>query len=172
MMIDWQRAITRGAESNPATRYPYPSRASLDAQLSVASSTYGFKVVSVTMLHPLQNAPVIVVQFPTWMSNEGSSFNQSALASILSTLKSETGSQLYEAFFLEALDDSTPFYARYSAGRADMSKSWTSRVLPSGSGCSQFHICSPPTTVIDLPLCGSKDHPSLTNTTAKPCTAS
>jgi hypothetical protein len=49
------------------------------------------------------------------------------LVGVLSALKSESGTQLYEGFFLEVRGwNDVPFHARFSAGRAGASRGWTS----------------------------------------------
>jgi hypothetical protein len=53
------RASARSGDR--ATTFPSPSRTVLMRRLRKAERLYGLRVVSVQMLHPLQNAPSIVI---------------------------------------------------------------------------------------------------------------
>jgi hypothetical protein len=53
------RASAMGGDRS--TKFPSPSRAVLMQRLHTAETLYGFRVISVRMLHPLQSAPVIVI---------------------------------------------------------------------------------------------------------------
>jgi hypothetical protein len=59
----WLKELRAAAASGDrATRFPSPSRRVLLERLRRAETRFGFSVVSVTMLHPLQSAPVVVIR--------------------------------------------------------------------------------------------------------------
>jgi hypothetical protein len=60
---EWLRAINASAASGDRARsFPSPPRRVLLKRLRVAEARFGFDVASVTMLHPLQDAPVVVIR--------------------------------------------------------------------------------------------------------------
>jgi hypothetical protein len=58
--LDAMRASAR--DGDRSAEFPSPSRSVLLQRLGKAKSLYGFRVVSVQMLHPFQSAPVIVIR--------------------------------------------------------------------------------------------------------------
>lgn len=59
---EWAKEMRESATSGDrAAKFPSPSRAILIQRLHRAAVLYGFRVVSVRMLHPLQSAPVVVI---------------------------------------------------------------------------------------------------------------
>jgi hypothetical protein len=59
----WLTAIRASAKrGDRAATFPSPPRTVLMHRLHRAARLYGFRVVSVRMLHPLQSAPVIVIR--------------------------------------------------------------------------------------------------------------
>ena len=163
MLASWQSALERGARTNPTSRYPNPPRKELIARLR-ASVGWGFKLLSIRMRHPLQDAPVVIVKVHPLARNRGNT--DTLLVDLLAALKSSDGKQLYEGFFVEALDNGgTPFYARWLASRAQVSEGWNWR-QPCGAHC--LWLPGYP-WLIDLPLCGGKMHPSKVNSNADPC---
>ena len=60
---EWLKELRASAKrGDRSTKFPSPSRAVLMQRLRKAEKLYGFRVVSVQMLHPLQSAPVIVIR--------------------------------------------------------------------------------------------------------------
>ena len=60
---EWVRAINASALSGDRARsFPSPPRSVLLQRLRTAAARYGFEIRSVTMLHPLQLAPVVVIR--------------------------------------------------------------------------------------------------------------
>jgi len=60
---EWLKEMRASAKSGDrSAKFPSPSRAILMQRLHKAEKLYGFRVVSVQMLHPLQSAPVIVIR--------------------------------------------------------------------------------------------------------------
>ena len=60
---EWLKEMRASAKSGDrSAKFPSPSRAVLMQRLRKAEKLYGFRVVSVQMLHPLQSAPVIVIR--------------------------------------------------------------------------------------------------------------
>jgi hypothetical protein len=62
---DWTRSLTEGATDDPTASFPNPPAEQLQARLAIAAKTYGFRVREVTILHPRQDAPAIVVESDT-----------------------------------------------------------------------------------------------------------
>jgi hypothetical protein len=59
----WWRELRASAKTgDQALDFPSPPRAVLMQRLYRAQQRYGFRIVSVKMLHPLQRAPVIVIR--------------------------------------------------------------------------------------------------------------
>jgi hypothetical protein len=60
---EWLKEMRASAKSGDrSAKFPSPSRAILIQRLHKAEKLYGFRVVSVQMLHPVQSAPVIVIR--------------------------------------------------------------------------------------------------------------
>jgi hypothetical protein len=60
---EWLKEMQASAmNGDRSAKFPSPWRAVLLQRLSKAATLYGFRVVSVQMLHPLQSAPVIVIR--------------------------------------------------------------------------------------------------------------
>lgn len=58
----WHANLSSGALAAPKRRFPNPSRATLNARLSLAARRYHFSVVQVHVFHPRQAAPFVVVE--------------------------------------------------------------------------------------------------------------
>jgi hypothetical protein len=59
---EWVRDMRASAkDGDRSARFPSPSRVVLLRRLRSAAHLYGFRVVSVRLLHPLQSAPVVVI---------------------------------------------------------------------------------------------------------------
>jgi hypothetical protein len=60
---EWLGALRAAAKTGDrAARFPSPSRDVLMQRMRQAQRRYGFEIVTVRMLHPLQRAPVIVIR--------------------------------------------------------------------------------------------------------------
>jgi hypothetical protein len=60
---EWLSELRASAKTGDRSAvFPSPSRAVLMDRLRAARQRYGFEIVSVTMLHPLQAVPVIVIR--------------------------------------------------------------------------------------------------------------
>jgi hypothetical protein len=58
----WRKAVEKRAQAHPRQRFDNPLRSEFRRKLRELARRYGFKVISATMLRPLQDAPVVVVQ--------------------------------------------------------------------------------------------------------------
>jgi hypothetical protein len=101
----WLKEVRASASSGDRSKnFPSPSRAVLMHRLHQAQARYGFKIVSVTMLHPLQRAPVIVIR-----SDRKHAIAKATPAIINAfdprhVTKSNPSGYAYEAYFFEARD--------------------------------------------------------------------
>lgn len=59
---DWTRHLAEGAASDPSASFRNLSPEQLRMRLATAATQYGFSIRSVTILHPKDDAPSIVVQ--------------------------------------------------------------------------------------------------------------
>jgi hypothetical protein len=59
---DWTKSLTEGAAKDPAASFQNLPSGELEARLAAAAKSYGFSVRDLTILHPKQDAPAIVVQ--------------------------------------------------------------------------------------------------------------
>jgi hypothetical protein len=117
---EWLKEVRFAARSGDRARdFPSPSRAVLVNRLERARRLYGFQVVGVTMLRPLQLAPVIVIQ----------SDRKLALARAVPTIiqifnprhvtRRNPSGYAYEAYFLVAQDrHGVPYLATFNFMRA------------------------------------------------------
>jgi hypothetical protein len=117
---EWLRDLYASARNGDrATRFPSPSRRELVGRLRRAAARYGFEILSVRMLHPLQRAPVIVIR----------SSHEHALARAIPAIierfdprhvtKANPSGYAYEGYFLEAIDArGVPFLATFNHWRA------------------------------------------------------
>ena len=62
---DWTRNLAEGAAQDPGLTFANPAPEQLRARLATAARDYGFNVRDVTILHPKQDAPAIIVQSDT-----------------------------------------------------------------------------------------------------------
>ena len=119
--VAWRAEAVRQGIENPKPRFPNPPRAVLMRRVAQVAKDFGLRVVRVTVLHPRQEAPVVVLR----------GRDRSALASetgaILRMLdpKRRTADDRtgwpYEAFLFEAQDErGVPFVVTfdYWRGRA------------------------------------------------------
>ena len=115
----WLKEVRASArDGDGATRFPSPPRAVLMQRLERAARRYRFRIVRVTVLHPLQRVPVIVIR----------SDRKHALAratpKIIETFdprrptRGNPSGYAYEAYFLVAEDTHrTPFLATFNHWR-------------------------------------------------------
>lgn len=114
----WRSQLRAGAMSDRARRFPSPSKAVLLARLGQAQRRYGFDVVKVEILHPLQAAPLVVIR-----ASDRQAIAR-ATPAILRLLdpKRTTGDDrtgwAYEGFLFEAQDrNGVPFLAVFNHWR-------------------------------------------------------
>jgi len=62
MRRQWKAELAAGARHDPRKRFPSPPHRILLERLDRAARIYGFTVLSVSALHPVQAAPLVVVQ--------------------------------------------------------------------------------------------------------------
>jgi hypothetical protein len=112
---EWRANLRTAAAADPKLHFPNPLRATLDARLRIASSRYRFTVVNVTILHPRQAAPFVVVE-----AEDKHALAASAPAILrLIDPKAKTGDDhtgwAYEGFLFEARDShGVPFLATFN----------------------------------------------------------
>jgi hypothetical protein len=121
----WQRELRAAAEANPTATYPTPSAADLLSRLRDTSTRYGFRVVSVRILHAPQGAPRVIVE-----TARPAQFVRSVPA-IMRTLDPHRPSAedwlgwSYEGFFFGAQDrDGRPFLAVFNTMRLHSGGQW------------------------------------------------
>ena len=113
--VNWEAHLKAGARAAPARRFSNPAIATLRARLQRLSRQYHFSIVSVRILRPTQEAPLVIVR----------SDDKAALAAatrlILRVLdpKQRTSDDRngwrYEGFFFEAQDlHGIPFLATFN----------------------------------------------------------
>ncbi|MBA3736657.1 MAG: hypothetical protein H0W90_15950 [Actinobacteria bacterium] len=117
---DWRNELFASAKTGDrATRFPSPSRHVLLQRLHRAEGRYHFNIVSVTMLRPLQLAPVIVIRSGDKRRIAG------ATAAIINAFdprrvtRQNPSGFAYEGYFLEARDlGGMPYLATFNHWRA------------------------------------------------------
>jgi hypothetical protein len=117
---EWLRDTRASARSGDrSAKFPSPSRAVLMQRLRRAEKLYGFRVVSIEMLHPLQSAPVIVIR-----SDSEQSIAR-AIAKIVSLFdprhptSADPSGYAYEGYFLVAeTSGGVPYLATFNHWRA------------------------------------------------------
>jgi hypothetical protein len=103
-IANWRDDLARGVRNDTATRFPNPPTATFRARLRAAAARYGFRVVKVEMLEPLQAAPLVIVQ-PT--SQAALAASTRAILHRLDPPARVTGGRLasqYEGILFEAQD--------------------------------------------------------------------
>jgi hypothetical protein len=115
----WLREVRASAKTGDrSTRFPSPSRSVLMHRLREAQRRYGFEIVNVKMLHPLQAAPVIVIR----------SDNKQAIARATPTIvelfdphhatRQNPSGYAYEGYFFVAQDShGVPYLATFNHWR-------------------------------------------------------
>lgn len=120
----WQRQLRAAATDNPAATYPTPSRSVLLRRLHRTSIRYGFRVVSVRIVHAPQGSPEMIVQ-----AAEPETFARSvpAIMRVLDPRHPAAEDWLgwsYEGFFLGAQDRRRPFLAVFNTMRVHSGGQW------------------------------------------------
>jgi hypothetical protein len=117
---EWLRAVRASArDGDRATIFPSPSRAILFDRLRLAQRRYGFQIVSVRTLHPLQAAPVIVIR-----SNKKRAIARATPAIVerfdpRHVTRGNPSDYAYEAYFFEAQDGhGVPYLVTFNHWRA------------------------------------------------------
>ena len=116
---EWWKEVRRNAAvGDRATRFPSPSRSVLLRRLRRASRLYGFRIVSVTMLHPLQRAPVVVVSSDRKLALARATPKIVGLFDPHQPTRANPAGYAYEAYFFEARDSrGVPYLATFNQWR-------------------------------------------------------
>jgi hypothetical protein len=100
---EWLREVREAARvGDDARSFPSPARAVLLRRLLKAQQPYGFGIVSVRMLRPLQLAPVIVIRSDRKLETARAIRAIVKLFDPRRTTKTNPSGAAYEAYFLEA----------------------------------------------------------------------
>jgi hypothetical protein len=99
-------------------RFPNPPAAVLRARVAQAASRYGFRVVELRLLHPLQTAPLLVVE--TDRDRKEFVADVPKILALVNPNMRRGGKAgpSYEGFFFEALDEDGPFVSTENVYRA------------------------------------------------------
>ena len=113
----WYSNLRLGARVNPGERFSSPSKAVLLRRLRLAAARYHFTIVKVHVAHPLQAAPLVVVE----TANEQALSNSTpAILQLVDPHRAKRGSDdrtghAYEGFLFEARNtDGVPFLATFN----------------------------------------------------------
>ncbi|HEV8686836.1 MAG TPA: hypothetical protein VGQ84_06135 [Gaiellaceae bacterium] len=117
---EWLREVRASArEGDDARSFPSPSRAVLLRRLQKAQRRYGFGIVSVRMLRPLQLAPVIVIRSDRKLETARAIPAIIELFDPRRPTKTNPSGFAYEAYFLEAQTRrGVPYLATFNFWRA------------------------------------------------------
>jgi hypothetical protein len=115
----WLREVRTSAKTgNRATIFPSPGRALLVQRLRRAQRLYGFQIVRVKMLHPLQIVPVIVIRSDRKRAIARATLAIIALFDPRHVTKRNPSGYAYEAYFFEAQDrHGVPYLATFNHWR-------------------------------------------------------
>lgn len=116
---EWLADIRAAAHSGDrSTRFPSPPREVLIKRIDKAAKLYGFRVVSIQMLHSLQDAPVIVISSDRKQSLARSTPKIIDLFDPRHPTRTNPSSYAYEAYFLVAQTTrDVPFLATFNRWR-------------------------------------------------------
>jgi len=116
---EWLKELRLSAKTGDrAAMFPSPSRAVLIERLRQAQRRYGFQIVSVTMLHPLQRAPVIVIRSDRKLAIAHATPAIIKLFDPRHVTKSNPSGYAYEGYFLSAVDKhGVPYLATFNHWR-------------------------------------------------------
>lgn len=117
----WYANLRDGARANPGERFPSPSKTVLLRRLRLAANRYHFTIVNVHVAHPLQAAPLVVVE----TANEQALSNSTpAILQLVNPRRATRGSDdraghAYEGFLFEARNtNGVPFLATFNWWRS------------------------------------------------------
>lgn len=117
----WYSNLRDGARANPGERFPSPAKAVLLRRLRLAASRYHFTIVNVRVAHPLQAAPLVVVETANEQALSGS---LPAILQLVDPRTAKRGSDdraghAYEGFLFEARNtNGVPFLATFNWWRS------------------------------------------------------
>jgi hypothetical protein len=115
----WKEVRASAAHGDRATRFPSPPRTVLLRRLRLAAHLYGFRIVRVTMLHPLQRVPVIVVSSDRKLALARATPRIVELFDPHRATRANPSGYAYEAYFFEARDGrGVPYLATFNHWRA------------------------------------------------------
>jgi hypothetical protein len=117
---EWVSEMWASAKTGDrAARFPSPSRAVLVARLGTASRLYGFHIVSVQMLHPLQLAPVIVIRSDREQAIAWATRKIVTMFNPYHPTSADPAGAAYEGYFFVAEDSrGVPYLAAWNQSRA------------------------------------------------------
>jgi hypothetical protein len=113
---EWLSALRLSAKTGDrAATFPSPSRVVLIERLGQAQRRYGFQIVSVRMLHPLQAAPVIVIRSDKKLAIAHATPAIIKLFDPRHVTKSNPSGYAYEGYFFQAQDTrGVPYLVTYN----------------------------------------------------------
>jgi hypothetical protein len=116
---EWLSAMQLSAKTGDrAARFPSPSRGVLMQRLRQARRRYGFEIGTVRMLHPLQNAPVIVIRSDKKLAIAHATAAIIKLLDPRHVTNSNPSGHAYEGYFLSAEDrHGIPYLATFHHSR-------------------------------------------------------
>jgi hypothetical protein len=118
----WLADLTRRAREHPLRRFDNPSPVELRSGLNELAGRYGFEVVAAEVLHPRQDAPLVVVRTTHYRDLAR------ATPAILERLDPRRGGWRYEGFFWEAQDErGVPFLVASTLARGQVAGSQWAR---------------------------------------------
>lgn len=111
----WRAKLRSGVLAAPRSRFPNPSLSTLDTRLRRAASRYHFTVVRVQILHPRQQAPVVVVETKDTRALAASTGAILHLIDPKARTNDDRTGWAYEGFLFEARDShGVPFLATFN----------------------------------------------------------
>jgi hypothetical protein len=115
--VSEMRASARSGDRD--ARFPSPSRTVLLARLRTAARLYGFQIVTVQMLHPLQGAPAIVIRSDRQQAIALATRKIVSLFNPYHPTSADPAGSAYEGYFLVAEDSHrVPYLASWNESRA------------------------------------------------------
>jgi hypothetical protein len=116
---EWLKEVRASAtHGDRATRFPSPPRSVLLQRLRRAARLFGFRIVRVTMLQPLQRAPVVVVSSDRKLALARATPKILALFDPHRATSANPSGYAYEAYFFEARDRrGVPYLATFNHWR-------------------------------------------------------
>ena len=117
---DWLKELRAAAVSGDrATTFPSPARRILLRRLRRAQAGFGFELANVTMLHPLQAAPVVIIRSDRKLSIARATPRIVAMFDPRRVTKQNPSGFAYEGIFFEAQTmDGAPYLAVFNHWRA------------------------------------------------------